>query len=220
MNALSRFKTFSCNAVTSVLELSYRGRSRPTADSYWWSSADVDSCCCCYCYCLTCHSSRSAPCTASLSHDQNNAAVDETASDMDMGHPTQPSSVQYTHPLSQEFLYCLCLTWTVNGDSLETKQYSYWSNMFNSVAPPGFCNRGEVRYGSIGGLEYKVPQKLTHLLHCTHTHPFNGHFAGLLLRQCTHILHNFWTSTHRGKLPPSPLWWRHWFNWLPPWLDE
>ena len=22
------------------------------------------------------------------------------------------------------------------------------------VAPPGFCNRGEVRYGSIGGLEY------------------------------------------------------------------
>jgi len=27
-----------------------------------------------------------------------------------------------------------------------------------SVAPPGFCNRGEVRYGSIGGLEYEVPQ--------------------------------------------------------------
>ena len=36
-----------------------------------------------------------------------------------------------------------------------------------SVAPPGFCNRGEVRYGStIGGLEYEVPQKLTHLLQC------------------------------------------------------
>jgi len=26
-----------------------------------------------------------------------------------------------------------------------------------AVAPPGFCNRGEVRYGSIGGLEYEVP---------------------------------------------------------------
>ena len=27
-----------------------------------------------------------------------------------------------------------------------------------AVTPPGFCNRGEVRYGSIGGLEYEVPQ--------------------------------------------------------------
>jgi len=45
-----------------------------------------------------------------------------------------------------------------------------------------------VRYGSVGGLEYEVPQKLTHLL------------------QCTHILHNFWTSTHRGEASPnSPL---------------
>ena len=26
------------------------------------------------------------------------------------------------------------------------------------MAPPGFCNRGEVRYGSIGGPEYEVPQ--------------------------------------------------------------
>ena len=42
-----------------------------------------------------------------------------------------------------------------------------------------------MRHGSIGGLEYEVPQKLTHLL------------------QCKHILHNFWTSTNRGKLPPS-----------------
>jgi len=23
------------------------------------------------------------------------------------------------------------------------------------------------------------------------------------------VLHNFWTSTHRGKLPPFPLWRRH-----------
>ena len=56
----------------------------------------------------------------------------------------------------------------------------------NTVAPPGFGNRGEVRYGSIGGLEYEVPQKLRHLL------------------QCTHILHNFWTSTHRGEASPLP----------------
>jgi len=51
-----------------------------------------------------------------------------------------------------------------------------------------FVTGGEVRYGSIGGLEYEVPQKLTHLL------------------QCTHIVHNFWTSTHRGEasaFPPS-----------------
>ena len=30
-----------------------------------------------------------------------------------------------------------------------------WSS---AVAPPGFCNRGGVRYGSIGGLQYEVPQ--------------------------------------------------------------
>ena len=29
-----------------------------------------------------------------------------------------------------------------------------------------FVTGGEVRYGSIGGLEYEVPQKLTHLLQC------------------------------------------------------
>ena len=29
--------------------------------------------------------------------------------------------------------------------------------LVSSVAPPGFCNRGEVRYGSIGGLEYEAP---------------------------------------------------------------
>jgi len=29
--------------------------------------------------------------------------------------------------------------------------------MTEAVAPPGFCNRGKVRYGSIGGLEYEVP---------------------------------------------------------------
>ena len=33
-----------------------------------------------------------------------------------------------------------------------------------SVAPPGFCNRGEVRYGSVGGLEYKVRQSRSYCL--------------------------------------------------------
>jgi len=32
------------------------------------------------------------------------------------------------------------------------------------VAPPGFCNKGEVRYGSIGGLEYEVPQSRLYCL--------------------------------------------------------
>ena len=34
----------------------------------------------------------------------------------------------------------------------------------NRVAPPGFCNRGEVRYGSIGGLDYEVPQSRLYCL--------------------------------------------------------
>jgi len=33
-----------------------------------------------------------------------------------------------------------------------------------TVAPPGFCNRGEVRYGSIGGREYDVPQSRLYCL--------------------------------------------------------
>jgi len=33
-----------------------------------------------------------------------------------------------------------------------------------TVVPPGFCNKGEVRYGSIGGLEYEVPQSRLYCL--------------------------------------------------------
>ena len=33
-----------------------------------------------------------------------------------------------------------------------------------TVAPPGFCNRGGVRYGSIGGLEYEVPRSRLYCL--------------------------------------------------------
>ena len=76
------------------------------------------------------------------------------------------------------------------------------------VAPPGFCNRGEVRYWSIGGLEYEVPSPvvlsvyqrgslldgLAMYLSCD-TKNFNDN-------EITHILHNFWTSTHGGSFPP------------------
>ena len=79
-----------------------------------------------------------------------------------------------------------------------------------SVAPPGFCNRGGggVRYGSIEGLEYEVPQArlyqrgslldgLAMYLSCD-TKKFHDN-------ESTHILHNFWTSTHRGgSFSPSP----------------
>ena len=78
------------------------------------------------------------------------------------------------------------------------------------MAPPGFCNRGKVRYGSIGGLEYEVPQSR---LYCLYQR--GSLLDGLAMylscdtkkfrdNESTHILHNFWTSTHRGKLPPPP----------------
>ena len=35
---------------------------------------------------------------------------------------------------------------------------------FRPVAPSGFCNVGGVRYGSIGGLEYEVPQSRLYCL--------------------------------------------------------
>ena len=34
-----------------------------------------------------------------------------------------------------------------------------------TVAPPGFCDGGRVRYGSIGGLEYEVPQSRLYCLY-------------------------------------------------------
>ena len=47
---------------------------------------------------------------------------------------------------------CGRFNWLVSAFERTLKQHLV------SVAPPGFCNRGEVRYGSIGGLEYEVPQ--------------------------------------------------------------
>ena len=74
-----------------------------------------------------------------------------------------------------------------------------------------------MRYGSIGGLEYEVPpvpvvlsvyqrgcllDGLAMYLSCD-TKKFHDN-------ESTHILHNFWTSTHRGEASPFPPWWRHW----------
>jgi len=79
-----------------------------------------------------------------------------------------------------------------------------------TVAPPGFCNRGEVRYGSIGGLEYEVPQSRLNCL-CINVYLCSTALQCIcrVIRRSSmtikaHILHNFWTSTHRGKLPPLP----------------
>jgi len=60
------------------------------------------------------------------------------------------------------------------------------------VAPPGFCNRREVRYGSIGGLEYEVPQGICSVIRRS------------FMAMKAHVLHNFWTSIHRGEASPLP----------------
>ena len=83
-------------------------------------------------------------------------------------------------------------------------------------APPGFCNRGgEVRYGSVGGLEYKVPQSRLYCL-CINVSLCSTALVYLSCdtkkfhdNESTHILHNFWTSTHRGEASPLPPWRRH-----------
>ena len=68
------------------------------------------------------------------------------------------------------------------------------------VAPPGFCNRGEVKYGYIGGLQYEVPQSR---LYCLCINYQRGSLLdGLAMylscdtkkfhdNESTHILHNF-----------------------------
>ena len=81
----------------------------------------------------------------------------------------------------------------------------------SAVVPPEFCNKGEgVRYGSIGGLEYAVPVVLS-------VYQRGSLLDGLAMylscdtkkfhdNESTHILHNFWTSTHSGEASPPP--WR------------
>ena len=81
----------------------------------------------------------------------------------------------------------------------------------HSVVPPGFCNRGEVRYGSIGGLEYEVPQSRLYCLY------INVAVCLMALQCICHVIrrssmtikaHTYYIIFGRppigGKLPPFP----------------
>ena len=66
-----------------------------------------------------------------------------------------------------------------------------------------------MRYGSIGGLEYEVPQSRMYCL-CINVALLDGlamYFScdtkTFHDNESTHILHNFWTSTHRGEASPT-----------------
>ena len=92
-----------------------------------------------------------------------------------------------------------------------------WPGQTNSrptetVAPPGFCNRGEVRYGSIGGLEYEVPQSRLYCL-C-----INVALCSMALQCFCRVLrrssmtmkaHTYYIILGRppigGSFPPSPI---------------
>jgi len=92
----------------------------------------------------------------------------------------------------------------------QQQRYVHRQTHIHAVAPPGFCNSGEVRYVSIGGLEYEVPQSR---LYCLRIYGRGSLLDGLAMylscdskkfhdNESTHILHNFWTSTHTGKASP------------------
>ena len=52
------------------------------------------------------------------------------------------------------------------GTTSTTSQEQIKIMELEAVAPPGFCNGvGAVRYGSIGGLEYEVPQSRLYCLY-------------------------------------------------------
>ena len=80
------------------------------------------------------------------------------------------------------------------------------------VVPPGFCNRGEVRYGSIGGLEYEVPQSRLYCL-CINVALCSTalHCICRVIRRSSMTMkaHTYYIIFGRppiaGKLPPSPL---------------
>ena len=103
------------------------------------------------------------------------------------------------------------------GSSVGISDLSYFTGdpVFQPVAPPGFCNRGGgVRHGSIGGLEYEVAQSRLYCLCinlalCSTALQCTVYLSCVMKKfhdnESTHILHNFWTSTHRGgEAFPSP----------------
>jgi len=87
--------------------------------------------------------------------------------------------------------YCWPLCAFINYIHLLTYTYLF---AIKTVAPPGFCNRG--------GSDVCVYSSIAKYLSCD-TKKFHDN-------ESTHILHNFWTSTHRGVASPlPPLWRRH-----------
>ena len=88
----------------------------------------------------------------------------------------------------------------------------YWQS---SVAPPGSCNRVEVRYGSIGGLEYEVPQSRLYCL-CINVALCSTalqcicrvmRISSMTMKAHTYCI-IFGRPPIGGKLPPP--WRRHW----------
>ena len=83
----------------------------------------------------------------------------------------------------------------------------------HAVAPPKFCNRGELRYGSIGVLEYEVPQSRLYCL-CINVALCSTAFRCIcrVIRRSSMTMkaHTYYIIFGRppirgGKLPPSPL---------------
>ena len=80
------------------------------------------------------------------------------------------------------------------------------------MAPPGFCNRGEVRYGSIGGLQYEVPQSRLYCL-CINVALCSTTLQCIcrVIRRSSMTMkaHTYYIIFGRpptgGKLPPFPL---------------
>ena len=81
----------------------------------------------------------------------------------------------------------------------------------HSVAPRGFCNRGGSEVWVYRGSRVRSPPVLAVLAVYQRGSLLDG-LAMYLSRdtkkfhdnESTHILHNFWTSTHRGEASPHP----------------
>ena len=82
-----------------------------------------------------------------------------------------------------------------------------------TVAPPGFCNRGEVKYWSIGGLEYEVPESRLYCL-CINvalcTTALQCICRVIRRSSMTMKAHTYYIIFGRPPMGGSfPSWWRH-----------
>jgi len=81
-----------------------------------------------------------------------------------------PRTVASSHVLAACLLYVTVSLSPMQSrrPSVSASQQSHLRQLLQrcpwAVAPPGFCNSGDVRYGSIGGLEYEVPQSRLYCL--------------------------------------------------------